>query len=137
MTQALPERDQVEIQQLWAEYGAAFGGGDPARIARLYAADGDMIAVDGKLAAGPQAIEDYYRQHFAGASQAATIAGVELGTPRSISGDVAVMNGTWLVEGVAPGPFRVRSTFVVRREAVGWRYVAVRFAAALQPAQAG
>jgi uncharacterized protein (TIGR02246 family) len=118
---------------LWTEYGAAFGSGDARAIAALYVADGDMIAVDGELASGPAAIEAYYRRQLSGAYQGVSLQQISLDAPRCISDGIALMNASWFVHGAAPVPFRVRSTFVVRREAAGWRYVAARFAAALSP----
>ena len=51
--------------------------------------------------------------------------------PRSISKDVAIINGSWMVHGLKPEPVRVRSTMILRRDPEGWRYVAARFMAAL------
>lgn len=132
----LSRGDQAAIHELWTEYGAAFGRGDAAAIAALFAADGDMIAVDGTIASGRSEVEAYYRRQLAGTYGGVSLADIELGSPRSVSGDVAIMNATWNVHGAAPNSFRVRSTFVVRRETMGWRYVAARFAASLSLASA-
>jgi len=132
----LSMEDRAEIQQLWAEYGMAFGRADAAAIAALYVPDGDMVAVDGEMASGPEAIEAYYRRQLSGAYQAVSLADITLDAPRHISDGVALMNATWFVHGATPTPFRVRSTFVLRRETAGWRYAAARFAAGLQMSSA-
>lgn len=128
----LSQQNATAITQLWSDYGAAFARGDASAIAALFARDGDLTAVDGTRADGPEAIAAYYRDELLRKHEGVTLHSIELDPPRDVSTDVALMNATWLVHGVRPEPFRVRTTFVVRREPNGWRYVAARFAAALR-----
>jgi uncharacterized protein (TIGR02246 family) len=126
----LSDADAAAIERLWTEYGRAVGAGDTGAIAGLFTSDGDMIAIDGTHARGPDGIASYYDGTLAGALKGASIQDVELARPRPLGRDAALMNATWMVHGLAPKPFRVRTTFLVVREATGWRYAAVRFAAA-------
>jgi uncharacterized protein (TIGR02246 family) len=126
----LSPSDQTAIAALWTEYGSALGAGDVESVAALYTPDGDMIAVDGTHAIGREAIAAYYREQLAGRFRGASLQDVEFVPPRRLGADAALMNASWMVHGLEPAPFRVRTTFVVRRAASGWRFAAVRFAAA-------
>lgn len=133
MTQ-LSEQDAAAIAQLWADYDDAFARGDAAGIAALYAEDGDMIGVDGSHVVGPAAITAAYEGAFTAKYVDVSLRDMELGAPRAVAPGVALVNSTWTVHGLGAEPFRVHSTFLVRKDEQRWRYVAARFAPALQPA---
>ncbi len=122
----LGPREQAAIRHLWKEYVTAFDEKSAPFIARLYAPDGDLIGVDGKLVAGPAAIGEYYIELFSKIPMA-TISDAKIEPARTIGGSAALVNGTWRVRGVEPNPVNVVGTFVVRRERGRWSYVAVRF----------
>lgn len=122
----LTTEDQAAIRALWAEYGAAVGRRDPAGAAALFTSDGDGLAIDGELLSGPKAIEEYYARKLPDQYANLSITDVDLSEARPIGSDLALVNGSWRVHGLNPEPFPVRSTFIVRREKDGWRYVAVR-----------
>jgi uncharacterized protein (TIGR02246 family) len=127
---ALSADDQAAINTLWERYGEAMGNKDGAAAAALYSEDCDGIGIDGTILHGRQEIADYYNV------QAHTYAKLQMtevafDLPRSISDDVAIINGSWMVHGLKPEPVRVRSTMILRRDPDGWRYVAARFMAAL------
>ncbi len=126
----LSDQDNAVIMKLWEQYGQAFAAQDADGIAALFAPDGDLIGVEGRLVSGPEAIAEEYRTEFSRSFEELSIRDVELDSSRPLSPQVGLMNGGWTVDGLASGSFRVRSTFVVRRDTEGWRYVAVRFAAA-------
>lgn len=56
----LTAEDQGAILNLFQAYGDAWGRRDARGCAALYAADGDLIAADGEVCAGPDAVEAYY-----------------------------------------------------------------------------
>ena len=124
------DQDSAVIMSLWEQYGQAFAAQDADSIAALFAPDGDLIGVEGRLVSGPEAIAEEYRNEFSRSFEGLSLRDVELHSPRPLNPHVGLMNGGWIVDGLASGPFQVRSTFVVRRDTEGWRYVAVRFAAA-------
>ena len=126
MSHLSPE-DQLAIGKLWEQYGLAMGKKDAAAAAALYASDGDMIGLDGTLASGPSAIEQYYRNELSGKYEKVSITEFEISPARGVTEDVALVNGRWLVHGLGSDPIRVNSTFIVRRERGEWRYVAARF----------
>lgn len=126
----LSEQDRSEIMQLWEKYGQAFGAQDADGIASLFAPDGDLIGVEGRLVTGPEAVAEEYRTEFARSFEGLSIHDVEFDSPRPLSPGVALLNGAWKVHGAPGGSFPVRSTLLIRQDAEGWRLVAVRFAAA-------
>jgi uncharacterized protein (TIGR02246 family) len=127
---ALSAEDQAAINTLWERYGEAMGNKDGAAAAALYSEDCDGIGIDGTILHGRQEIADYYNvQAHEYAKLKMTEVAFDL--PRSISDDVAIINGSWMIHGLKPEPVRVRSTMILRRDPEGWRYVAARFMAAL------
>lgn len=134
----LSVEDQEAVLNLFQQYGAAWGRRDARGCAALYAADGDLIAADGEVCAGPDAVKDYYERQLSGPYKDLTVSDMEVGAVRPLGTDTAVMNGSWFVHGL-PGPggqsrpaVRIRWTFVLRREASAWRYVLARFMAPLE-----
>ena len=127
---AFSDEDGVVIMKLWEDYGQAFGAQDADGIAALFAQDGDLIGLEGRLVSGPEAIAEFYRNEFSRSFEGLSLRDFEFDSPRPLSPQVALVNGGWIVDGLAGGSFRVRATFVVRRNTEGWRYVAVRLAAA-------
>lgn len=127
----LSPQDLAEIGALWESYGDAIGQKDAAAIASLFADDCDGIALDGTVLKGRAEIREYYHHNLSGKYAGVQISGVEFEPPRAITSDVALINGMWTVHNIGPKPVEVRSTLIVRRDTDGWRYVAVRFMAAL------
>ena len=130
---SLTPGDLAAIGALWEKYGDAIGRKDAAAAAALFADDCDGIALDGTLLKGRAEIREYYEHNLSGKYADLQITGVEFDPPRPISGDVALINGSWIIHNIGPAPVRVRSTLVMRRDPDGWRYVAARFMAALGP----
>ena len=128
---ALSADDQAQINTLWERYGEAMGNRDFAAAAALYSEDCDGIAIDGTLLRGRKEIEDYYHVQFSGKYANLQMSEVTFDLPRSITTDVAIINGSWMVHGLKRDPVRVRSTMILRKDPEGWRYVAARFMAAL------
>lgn len=133
----LSATDHGAILNLLQQYGDAWGRRDARGCAALYAADGDLIAADGEVCAGPDAVKVYYDRQLSGPYKDLTVSDMEVGVVRPLGSDTAVMNGSWSVHGL-PGPgggsrpaVRIRWTFVLRRDPDGWLYVVVRFMAPL------
>jgi uncharacterized protein (TIGR02246 family) len=138
MMPELSPKDQGAILNLFQQYGDAWGRRDARGCAALFAADGDLIAADGEVCAGPDAIGTYYNRQLSGPYKDLTVSDIEVGAIRPLGTDTAVMNGSWFVHGL-PGPggrsrpgVRIQWTLVVRRDTSGWRYVVARFMAALE-----
>jgi len=123
--------DQAAINHLWERYGEAMGNRDFAAAAALYSEDCDGIGIDGTLLHGRKEIAVYYHLQFSGKYANLQMTDIAFDLPRSISKDVAIINGSWMVHGLKPEAIRVRSTMILRKDPEGWRYVAARFMAAL------
>ncbi len=54
---AFSDEDRIVIMKLWEDYGQAFGAEDADGIAALFAPDGDLIGLEGRLVSGPEAID--------------------------------------------------------------------------------
>ena len=127
----LSANDQEAINTLWERYGEAMGNRDGAAAAALYSEDCDGIGIDGTVMHGRQEIAEYYATQLSGKYANLKMSEVAFDLPRSITDDVAIINGSWMVHGLKPEAVRVRSTMILRRDPEGWRYVAARFMAAL------
>lgn len=134
----LSAENQRAILEVFQRYGDAWGRRDARGCATLFAADSDLIAADGEVCAGPDAVEAYYHRQLSGPYNDLTVTDVEVGAVRPLGTDTAVMNGSWFVHGL-PGPggrsraaVRIRWTLVLRRDAGEWRYVVARFMAPLE-----
>lgn len=134
----LSATEQGAILNLFQQYGDAWGRRDARGCAALFASDGDLIAADGEVCTGPDAVQAYYDRQLSGPYKDLKVSDMEVGAVRPLSPDTAVMNGSWFVHGLpGPGghsrpPLRIRWTFVLRRDAGAWRYVVVRFMAPLE-----
>jgi len=129
---ALSAADHAAITKLWERVGQAVGRKDGSAIGALYAEDADLIGIDGTVLHGRAAISDYYNIELHRKYANVQMTDVSFDPPRRLSGDVAILNGTWMVHGMRPEPVRVRSTMIVRRDDDGWHYVATRYMAALK-----
>jgi uncharacterized protein (TIGR02246 family) len=134
----LSAEEQSAVLNLFQRYGDAWGRRDARGCATLFAADGDLIAADGEVCTGPDGVQAYYDRQLSGPYKDLTVSDIDVGAARPLGADTAVMNGSWLVHGL-PGPggqsrpaVRIRWTFVLRRDATGWRYVVARFMAPLE-----
>jgi len=128
---SLSADDQAAINSLWERYGEAMGNRDGSAAAALFSEDCDGIGIDGTVLHGREEIAEYYNVQLSGKYANLKMTDVAFDLPRSISDDVAIINGAWIVHGLKPEAVRVRSTMILRRDAEGWRYVAARFMAAL------
>lgn len=112
-------------------YVAAWNVADPDALASAYTTDGDFITPDGTRSQGHRAIHDFYAavfaSGFAGSHSGFAMKGVRLVTPT-----VAVLDGTWFIEGARTkaGAARPReqgiASMVAIRTATGWRIAALR-----------
>ena len=126
------EADLKAIDSLFQAYGAAWGQADAAGCAALFADDGDAVAADGALLRSPAEIRQYYEKELSGKYAGVTMSDFTVDPVRALSGDVALMNVSWRLNGVTDvatghSSVMVRGTFIVRREGTDWRFVAVRF----------
>jgi uncharacterized protein (TIGR02246 family) len=129
---------QSAVLNLFQQYGNAWARRDARGCAALFAADGDLIAADGEVCSGPDAIQTYYDRQLSGPYKDLNVTDIDVGPVRLLGTDTAVMNGSWFVHGL-PGsegglrpPVRIRWTFVLRDDMGGWRYVVARFMAPLE-----
>lgn len=134
----LSAEDQGAILNLFQQYGEAWGRRDARACATLFTPDGDLIAADGEVCLGSEAVETYYNRQLLGPYKDLTVSDMEVGGIRPLGVDTAIMNGSWFLHGLpGPGgrsrpPVRIRWTLVLRRDSGAWRYVAARFMAPLQ-----
>lgn len=72
----LSGEDQKAVLTLFQQYGDAWGRRDAPGCAALFAPDADLIAADGELSAGPDAIQAYYDRQLSGPYKDLTVSDI-------------------------------------------------------------
>jgi len=110
------QKPDADAQKIEEAYTAAFNKGDAKAIGALYTADGTRLGPDGSWLVGRPAIEKVYADGFAGPLKGAklTLTG---GHTQVVTPDVKVIEGRFLVAGLAPIKGRYVNTVVRRGKA--------------------
>jgi uncharacterized protein (TIGR02246 family) len=87
--------DEEQLRQLAADFETAWGEADAAAIAALWTEDGDSVNPTGHHK-GRAAVEEAYRQGFAGPYKDTTI-DVEMTSVRLLQPDLAIADGTYKI----------------------------------------
>ena len=122
---------QADVQKISNAFTTAVSKGDGAAAAALFTKDGDYVSSTGRSAQGPAEIERLVKEQAAAAFKGMTFT-TTVGAVRSISGDVAIGNGTF--ESTGATPRKGHSTMVLVRQAGEWKIAALR---AMVPAPVG
>ena len=82
--------DEKALHKSAADFVAAFNAGDAKAVAEQFAADAEMVDLDGNVVQGREAIEKSYAEHFEGPPLKAA---VEVESLRFISDNLAIEDG--------------------------------------------
>ncbi|MEO7792054.1 MAG: SgcJ/EcaC family oxidoreductase [Vicinamibacterales bacterium] len=96
---------------------------DAKAVAALFTADADQLVSSGEWRQGR---EQVVTGSLASSTQAGGRRSIEVERVRLVSRDVAVADGRYAITGGEGGDRRLWSTFVMIREAGGWRIAAIR-----------
>ncbi len=125
-THQLDPSDVSVIDALMNAWIAANDRGDAKAISALYAADADLVLINGNLVVGRESIEAMYQTAFE--QLPGNKARVVRESRRLLGDDIIVDDGTWEVIGVLPegAPSSGRSTTIFQRHDGQWLIQCVR-----------
>lgn len=107
------------IDQLLADYQAAWAKADAKGLAALYAQNAIRMGPEGAVV-GRQAIQKMFEQNFAGAWKGTKVT-ITGGRLESVSADVRVHEGTFAVSGGSGAPQKGRYLNTLVRQGNAWR----------------
>ena len=116
--------DRTAIRELVRQYNNAREANDPKAIEALFVADADQLVSSGEWRRGRDVLVKGAMASSArtGGTRTLTVEAI-----RMIAPDVAVADARYEISGLADGSTRrMWSTFVVVRQAGGWRISAIR-----------
>jgi uncharacterized protein (TIGR02246 family) len=119
------------IRKSYGEFVAAWNAHDPHKMAAMFAIDGDIMEPDGATAKGRQEVEKHYAEEHAVAFKNTELK-LTVDSVWFVSGDVALVDGTYLVVGaVDPNgqplpPRKGMLTSVLIKEDGAWHIAASR-----------
>jgi uncharacterized protein (TIGR02246 family) len=125
------EQASQEIVSL-AKIARAWGNGQATEFARMFAADGQFVDLQGNLWIGPARIHEAARLIFAGPGWAKSIGKIE--DVQFVGSKAAMVTLVWESSGKLekPNPGCVRMTVILTQNPEGWRIARVQ-ATGLQP----
>ena len=119
----LSSADDRAVREVVRRYVAAREARDEKAVAALFTADADQLVSSGEWRQGR---EQVVSGSLASTAQSGGKRTIDVERVRSLSKDVAVADGRYAITGVEGGDRRMWSTFVMVREAGGWRIAAIR-----------
>ena len=125
--------DAQGIESLFAEYTTAWTSKNARRCAELFHEHADLIALDGTLCHGPEAVAAYYERQLNGAYKDLKVEDMQFEPVRFFAPNLAVMNAQWRVagfrnaDGTQRAPTLVRSSFAMTQRSGEWCFAAARF----------
>jgi uncharacterized protein (TIGR02246 family) len=114
--------DDAAIREVVKTYLAAREQKDEKLLASVFTADVDQLVSSGEWRRGRASLVE---GTMASSAKEAGKRTVEIETIRYVAKDVAVADGRYVIAGAAEAR-RMWSTFVMKREAGGWRIAAIR-----------
>ena len=86
------------IRKLYAQFVSAWNAHDTHKMAAMYAIDGDVMEPDGATAKGREEVEKHFGDEHAAAFKNTELK-LTVDSVWSVTGDVALVDGTYLVVG--------------------------------------
>lgn len=114
---ALAQGDEAAVRAVVAQYLEVRNHPDAAKLKALLTADADQLVSTGEWRQGR---ESFVKGAIASSQKEAGNSRIELDSVRFVTPDVAIADGDY--ETVR----KMRTTFVLKREADGWRIAAIR-----------
>jgi uncharacterized protein (TIGR02246 family) len=116
--------DDSAIRELVKNYLAAREHNDPKAVRALFTDDADQLVSSGEWRKGREAVVKgtLASSRNTGGTRTITVKNI-----RMVTSDVAIADGAYELSGLKGGTTRnMWSTFVMKREAGGWRIAAIR-----------
>lgn len=127
----MAESDEERIRALADRYASAWNEGDAAAVAELYALDGDLVGVEGRVHEGRAEVLDRMSEDFDGIFQGTEIT-ITTDSVRLIEPEIALVDGTFTITGMtgpdgeAMDPLEGRYSNIVVEHGGEWQLEAVR-----------
>ena len=118
--------DEQAVRGVVDRYVDARERRDAAAIGALFTADADQFTTGGEWRRGREAV---VRGALASSERTGGTRRITIRAVRFPSHDVAIADGAYEISGTTEGTRRMWTTFVITREAAGWRIAAIRNAA--------
>lgn len=121
---AVAQKRDADVDQLMAQYQAAWNKGDAKGLAALYSQNSLRIGSDGEPLSGKAAIEQSFVKNFGGPWKGTKLT-LKPGRTENVTADVRLQEGTYELTGGAAGPQRGRYLNTLVRQDGQWRIAAV------------
>jgi len=121
---AVAPSDDAALRQLVKNYLESREHNDPKAVRALFTSDADQLVSSGEWRKGREAIVKgtLASSRNTGGSRTITVKNIRL-----VTNDVAIADGAYELSGLKGGTTRdMWSTFIMKREAGGWRIAAIR-----------
>jgi uncharacterized protein (TIGR02246 family) len=128
---AISSADDQAVRDVVRRYIDGREARDAKAVAALFTADADQLVSSGEWRQGRDQV---VTGSLASSTQSGGKRSIDVERVRLISKDVAMADGRYAITGGEGGDRRMWSTFVMVREAAGWRIAAIRN---MLPAPAG
>ena len=122
--------DEAAVREVVRKYVDAREARDPKAVAALFTADADQLVSSGEWRLGR---DNVVTGSLASSAQGGTRR-IEVERIRMVGADVAIADGRYSITSAESGDRRMWSTFVMLKEAGGWRIAAIRNMLPAQPA---
>ena len=130
---ATPKVDDTAVREVVRRYVEAREARDPKAVAALFTAEADQLVSSGEWRQGR---EQVVTGSLASSAQSGGKRTIDVERVRLVSNDVAIADGRYAITGGQGGDRRMWSTFVMVKEAAGWRIAAIRNMLPAPPAPA-
>lgn len=116
--------DAAAVRALVARYVEVREARDATSLATLFSDDADQLVSTGEWRRGRDAV---VKGGLLSSARTSGVRTIEVETVRFVSADVAIADGRYEIAGAAGAPpRRMWTTFVMARQATGWRISAIR-----------
>jgi uncharacterized protein (TIGR02246 family) len=116
--------DEDAVRAVVRQYVDAREARDPKAVAALFTADSDQLVSSGEWRIGR---DDVVSGSLASSAQSAGKRTIDVERVRFVSSDVAIADGRYSITGLGEGnDRRMWSTFVIVKDADGWKIAAIR-----------
>jgi uncharacterized protein (TIGR02246 family) len=114
--------DDTAVREVVRKYVDAREARDPKAVASLFTADADQLVSSGEWRLGR---DDVVTGSLASSAQGGTRR-IEVERVRMVGNEVAIADGRYSITGAEAGDRRMWSTFVMAKDADGWKIAAIR-----------
>ena len=117
--------DEAAIRRILDARNAAYNSHDARALAAAYAPDADLVTGTGRVISGRTAIEQNYRDAFAGVDKNASVT-INSSAVRFLTADTAMLDLDGVTTGRTDGLIKTHATWIYVKRNGEWMVVAIR-----------